>query len=340
MEFYFLYICTKHFTLELAIYIKNLLYNHDKVIIPGLGTLQTEYKPAQINSGSRTISPPSKSLVFDKVFETSDGVLANFISNQKKITNEKAEAFLSEQITSLLQKLDSGETVFLDGIGYFSKENNNIRFEPEQGVNFLTDSFGLSKIDYNPIEFNTIPKHTPQPMKTPKKRSYALLIVIFAILILAGGGVATYLYNPGIITKVKNFIKKPSIASVTTVKNKDTTTSIQNDTLKANDLEKSVDKTNDKKTALSIKTKTDTPKVKASSSFYIIAGSFKTFKRASILANQLKKEGYKPEVIQFDQDPFRVSLGEFADRAQADEEFNKIIAKKGTGTVWLLKKNL
>jgi len=58
------------------------------------------------------------------------------------------------------------------------------------------------------------------------------------------------------------------------------------------------------------------------------------------LANQLKKEGYKPEVIQFDQDPFRVSLGEFADRAQADEEFNKIIAKKGTGTVWLLKKNL
>ena len=139
MEFYFLYICQKHFIVELAIYIKNLLYNHDSLIIPGLGLLQTVYKPAEINSAQHAINPPSKTLLFDKNITSSDGLLEKFISAQKKITKKSAENLISDQINELHQKLDSEETIFWEGIGYFSKENGIIRFEPEQEANFLTD---------------------------------------------------------------------------------------------------------------------------------------------------------------------------------------------------------
>lgn len=325
--------------MELAIYIKNLLYNYDKIVVPGLGTFQTMYKPAQINSHGRTISPPSKTIVFSGESIAPDDVLADFIANHKNISKSAAENSIETQVKSLIQKLDSCETIYLEGIGYFSKDDNKVlRFEPEQDANFLTDSFGLSKIDFNPIEFK--PKQNQQMAKAPKKRSYAWLIIILLILVLAGGGVATYYYNPGGITdRVKGLLAtKPKAIEVS--KNTETAVVPQKDTAKPTELEKKVDNSTDKKIALSIKNDIEAKKVKENLAFYIIAGSFKTYERASILAKQLKKEGYTPEVIQFDQNLYRVSLGEYKDRAEADASFEKIKAKKGAEAVWLLKKNL
>lgn len=324
--------------MELAIYIKNLLYKYDKVVVPGLGTLQTIYKPAQINSNGRTISPPAKTVTFNSEAVASDGVLADFIATHKNIQKSAAENSIETQVKTILQKLDSCETILLEGIGYFSKDDNkSLRFEPEQDANFLTDSFGLSKIDYNPIELK--PKQNQQMTKSPKKRSYTAPIIILLILILAGGGVATYIYNPGgVVTRLKNLLPKSKIGEVT--RNTDTLSNPKKDSVKPTEVEKTVDQSTDKKIALSIKNNIASKKTKESLTFYIIAGSFKTYQRASVLAKQLKKEGYTPEIIQFDPNLFRISLGEYKDRRQADTEFEKIKAKKGADAVWLLKKNL
>jgi nucleoid DNA-binding protein len=323
---------------ELAIYIKNLLYNHDKVIVSGFGALKTVYKPAEINSSQHTIHPPSKTLEFDGSKVPSDGLLEKYIASQQGITQKNAEELISNQIQAETQKLDSGETLFWEGIGYFSKENDAIRFEPEPEANFLTDSFGLSKIDYKPAEFKFSPKHTISKEITSKKKIHTYLIIFPLVILVLGGGIATYFYYPDILSTFKRITQKPSVTKPS--KNAQTLTTTTKDTSKESELEQFMDKTTDKKKALSINPTPDTLAVQENVSYYVIAGSFKTYERATILANQLKKEGYKPEVIQFDEELFRVSLGEFKNKSQALIELDKIKESKGEDAVWLLTKKI
>jgi len=320
---------------ELAIYIKNLLYNHDCVIISGLGMLKTVYKPAEINSSQHTISPPSKTLTFDSGVSVSDQSLEKFIASQQHISEKKASKLISNQIALFLQKLEDGETIFWDGIGYFSKKDSVLRFEPEPDANFLTDSFGLSKIDYSPVEFRLSSKYS---VVAHKKKSYAYAIMFLLIVLVIGGSIAIYLYYPDIQTKFKKLTQKT--VTIEPVKIAEPVIKTPKDTAKQTDLEQFVDKSTDKKKALALKTAQGTPTIPEKTSYYIIAGSFKTFERASILAKQLKKEGYKPEIIEFEPNLFRVSLGEFKDKPEALKGLDKVKASKGDGAAWLLTKKI
>jgi nucleoid DNA-binding protein len=344
---------------ELAIYIKNLLYNYDRVIIPGFGSLQTLYKAAQINTSDNSIAPPSKYLVFEPDSAISDELLIHFIASQRKINIEESEEFLSGQLSTIHQKLDSGETILLEGIGYFSKENGVIRFDKEEGVNFLTDSFGLSTIDYKPVEFDLAPieppkipeiekNETSETTYIPRKKNQAIIFIIIGFIVLAGVGAVAYVYNPGMIINIKKHLTKSSVnrSPETTPDNKtdlsDTTVvkTDTKDTTHQSDLETFFDKSTDKKSALAITKDSVSSTPSGNIEYYIIAGSFKTYKRASLLAKELKKEHYKPEVIQFDQELYRVSLGEFKDKNEAAKELEKLKVAKGEDAVWLLAKKI
>lgn len=321
--------------MELAIYIKNLLYNNDSVIISGLGTLRTVYKPAEINSAQHTISPPSKTLAFDGNVTVSDGSLENFIAAQQSTTKKNAENLISKNITSVNKKLDAGETIFWEGIGYFSKENGTLRFEPEQNATFLTDSFGLSTIDYKPVELKLAPKPSEVVYK---QRNYTYLVAISVIVLVVGAAIAIYFFNPGILDKFKTTDRKAVVSHTRT--NADSLAASKKDTTKHSDLEQVVDKSTNKKNALSPIKANSSPSDTEKALYYVIAGSFKTYERATILAKQWKKEGYKTEVMQFDQALYRVSLGEFKDKPTALQELDRIKACKGPEAVWLLTKKM
>jgi nucleoid DNA-binding protein/cell division septation protein DedD len=323
---------------ELATYIKNLLYNHEKVIIHGLGALQTVYKAAEINSSQRTINPPSKKLVFDVNSANSDGLLEKSIAAQNKITKKAAEMMVSEQVQQFMQKLNSGETILLENIGYFSKENEIIRFECAQEANYLTDSFGLSKVEFKPAEFKLSGKNTDHEQVTKKRRSYTYVIMFLILVVLVGGGIGTYLYYPDLVKTFKKFTQKEP-AKAQPLENTNAQKNL-NDTTKQSDLAQVVDSNTNKKAALSLNTMKNAPTAPEKISYYIIAGSFKTYDRATILSKQLKKEGFTPEVIQFDREIFRVSLGEFKDKPEALKELDKIKSRKGEGAVWLLTKKI
>ena len=95
------------------------------------------------------------------------------------------------------------------------KLTKHFGFEPEQEASFLTDSFGLSEIDYRPVRLKLSSQQTQQPVKPARKRSFTLLIVIMSIVIVIGGaGVAIYFYNPGIISKFKNILTKAPVTEV------------------------------------------------------------------------------------------------------------------------------
>ncbi len=324
--------------MELALYIKNLLYNNDIVIIPGFGRMLAKYKPAEINSSDNSIVPPSKYVIFEASPMISDGVLTKYIAQQKMIGEQEAEQYIADEVKSLNHKLDSGETIMLEGIGYLSKEHGTIRFEREQDVNFFTDSFGLSKIDYKKVELKLTPQHNIEVTPVKRKINYLLWAMILSVMVIIGGAIVVYLFYPNLVSK---YIKIQQISPAQVLPQEDTNTFSKNqkDTTRANDLEKFFDNATDKKKALAINQKTtNTVKNQFDGSYYIIAGSFNNFERASKFVKRLDKQGYKSEVIQFNQETFRVSLGEYKDKNKALAELEKIRAARGEDAAWLLSK--
>jgi hypothetical protein len=318
---------------DLAFYIRNLLYNHEVVIIPGFGAFLTKYKPAEINSSEKIVTPPSKYLAFNCALTQTDGILANYITTNKKISNPEAELYIEREVSLLNKKLDSEETILLDGIGYLSKKDGVIRFEREQDANFYTDTFGLSKVEFRNVEVKlTSPKDFEAPVR---KKSHAWIYMLIILFIFIGGITYVYFYYPGLAKKALGIFQHPVVQNKV-VPEKD---SLKNEK-DTSSLQKFYDSATNKKNALAIKQlKPNNAKMVApGTKFYIIAGSFNTFERAAKFSKQQNKQGNKSEVIQFNQNTFRVSLGEFEDKEQGLEELGKIRAIKGNESAWLLSK--
>jgi cell division protein FtsN/nucleoid DNA-binding protein len=126
-------------------YISGLLYRYQCVSIPGFGAFLSEWQSAQIAEGHNSFVPPRKVISFNSNIKTNDGLLANHIALQEKISYENALAKIQTQVTFWLEKLQNKEVLTLENIGeIFSNSENNLVFKPNTSVNYLMDSFGLS----------------------------------------------------------------------------------------------------------------------------------------------------------------------------------------------------
>ena len=126
-------------------YISGLLYRYQCVSIPGFGAFLSEWQSAQIAEGHNSFVPPRKVISFNSNIKTNDGLLANHIALQEKITYETALAKIQTQVVFWLEKLENKEVLTLENIGeVFLNSENNLVFKPNTSVNYLMDSFGLS----------------------------------------------------------------------------------------------------------------------------------------------------------------------------------------------------
>ena len=126
-------------------YISGLLYRYQCVSIPGFGAFLSEWQSAQIAEGHNSFVPPRKVISFNSNIKTNDGLLANHIALQEKISYETALAKIQTQVVFWLEKLQNKEVLTLENFGeVFSYSENNFVFKPNTSVNYLMDSFGLS----------------------------------------------------------------------------------------------------------------------------------------------------------------------------------------------------
>jgi hypothetical protein len=126
-------------------YISGLLYRYQCISIPGFGAFLSEWQSAQIAEGHNSFVPPRKVISFNSNIKTNDGLLANHIALQEKISYESALAKIQTQVAFWLEKLHNKEVLTLENIGeVFSNSENNLVFKPNTSINYLMDSFGLS----------------------------------------------------------------------------------------------------------------------------------------------------------------------------------------------------
>jgi len=129
-------------------YIKDLLYRYDCVIVPNFGAFIANQKSAKVE-GNKFL-PPFKQITFNSLIQNNDGLLANHIAQTDKMPYETALNFIKFEVEEWIDKL-LDEELILEGIGNFFLVNDVIQFEPDNSINFLTSSFGLSNFIHESI---------------------------------------------------------------------------------------------------------------------------------------------------------------------------------------------
>ena len=129
--------------------IVNLLLRHNCVIVPAFGGFVAQSSGALIDMDSGVITPPRKSVLFNKQLVNNDGLLISHISSEYKIEYASSENFLKTKVDEWHAQLKEGKRVSIDKIGHlFLDAERNISFEQDRFFNLLLQSYGLNKVHF------------------------------------------------------------------------------------------------------------------------------------------------------------------------------------------------
>ena len=130
-------------------HIRDLLYHHDCVVVPGFGGFVTNERPARIDRVSGSFYPPAREVGFNARIDHNDGLLISHVSARLSMNYVDAKNLVESFVEKVKSRLVAGRPVPFEGIGQFVVDrNHNLQFEPDPLANFLSDSYGLSFFRY------------------------------------------------------------------------------------------------------------------------------------------------------------------------------------------------
>lgn len=197
--------------MQIEKHISDLLYRYQCVTVPGFGAFLTETVSAHVTGSASSFFPPKKVVSFNANVKNNDGLLANHVALQEKMSYELAVIKIGDVVNEWTYLLQNRNRVVLKNIGEISVNNEmNWVFEPANTVNYLTDSFGLTPFVSPEItreilkqEVEALEENTPIIFTPERKKDYSYLkyAAIFVVMLGAGGfGYKTY-YDQQIETK-------------------------------------------------------------------------------------------------------------------------------------------
>jgi hypothetical protein len=153
---------------EIDSYISLLLYNHECVIIPGFGGIVAQKTPSRFLESTQMMLPPSKKISFNIALSQNDGLLANEISVQKKISFDAALGLASDYGIFIKKELKTNGIYAIMGIGIFEQTSDStIRFEPKVTTNFLKSSYGLQAVTAIKLNVEQPIENSDKKVETP-----------------------------------------------------------------------------------------------------------------------------------------------------------------------------
>lgn len=139
--------------MDIRAFIRELLFGHDCVILPGFGGFIGNYTPASIDRNTGTFNPPVKQISFNRHLNHNDGLLVGRISKVTGLNYGDARNLVDEFVRDLNSRLSKGERIVFDHLGTFVfNHENSLQFEPDRRVNYHLDSYGLETFQYAPVE--------------------------------------------------------------------------------------------------------------------------------------------------------------------------------------------
>jgi CCDC81-like prokaryotic HU domain 1/CCDC81-like prokaryotic HU domain 2/SPOR domain len=318
---------------DITAFIRELLFGHDCVIVPGFGGFIGNYTPARIDKSTGTFYPPVKLISFNRNLNHNDGLLAGKISGTSSVSYGDARNLVEEFVTGIRKRLEKGEKVVFDNIGSFvNNHEGNIQFEPDRNVNYHLDSYGLEPFQCLPLEGYDVRKRIIRHVeKDPVKQASLRKILWRAAVIIP-------LLSLIVVVSLKTDLLKTKVEA--TSMNPLVKAEFESNK-KAVDEGNIVESTNVEEKTKPISDESGIPEIIVPASaetnaYFVITGSFKSEENAVSQVNMLKEEGFSPEIVSANNGFYRVCAIRCNDLSTAVTKKDSI-SKKFPGT-WVSRK--
>lgn len=319
--------------MDITAFIRELLFGHDCVVIPGFGGFLGNYTPARIDKSSGTFYPPVKQISFNRNLNNNDGLLIGRVSAFAKINYGDARNLVEEFVSGVRRKLEKGEKVVFDNIGSFiNNHEGNVQFEPDRNANYHLDSYGLEPFQCLPLEGYDVRKRIirnidKDPVQQASLRKIlwraAVIIPLLSLLVLVPlktdffkARIETTTMNPLVSAEFENNKKAVDENSNAEIANPEEKTEQVTPIIQPPEIIKSI------------------PEV--TYTYFLITGSFKSKVNADSQMNVLKEEGFSPEIVTADNGFYRVCAITCNNLSVAVTKKDSIV-KKFPGT-WISRK--
>ena len=293
--------------------ISHLLYYNDCVILPNFGAFVLKSKSAYIEDNE--FFPPSKYVSFNSMLKDNDGLLAKFISEERKISYKKSLKLISDEVKLLNEKLSEDLIFDTEYLGIFElKEKNTLIFNPDFSINFDSSVFGLNSFVRKPI-INISSKRAADKSQFDTNNLLRYAAIFISILGLSYFGYFNY----------NNYLNNEKLKNIAIAQEK-ILENVQTATFNLGDLPP-------------INVNVKAPIVKDNSTYYsVIAGAFRSKRNAEKHLNTLIIDGYQASYTTVNpKGLFRVAYARLKTRKEAAELILKI--KTSGQDAWLLIEN-
>lgn len=126
--------------------ISELVVDHDRVGLPGVGTFYADVVPSTFSDRGYTINPPYRRLSFLPNAAEND-LLVNFYSEVNGIPAEVAREYLTQFLSELAAVLRKRKSIMLPGLGRLrATKENNFFFVPDEKLDIYPEAFGLDSV--------------------------------------------------------------------------------------------------------------------------------------------------------------------------------------------------
>ena len=309
-------------------HISALLYRYQCVTVPGLGAFLTEIRPAYLDAGTHTFYPPKKLISFNANVKNNDGLLANHIALQEKISYSDAVAAITVAVDRWKQALNNFDVITLKNLGEMGlNTEGSLVFTPDTPINYLTEAFGLSAVaspavkrEVYKAEVEALEEKAPIVFTPERKRSYSYLkyAAVFAVM-LGAGAVGFKTYND-------NRVATQTLAVQNAVQQK-VEQQIQQATFFIDNPIPAV--TLPLKEAVAVKMP-----------YHVVAGAYKSEANADKAMNDLKAKGFKARRLKANKfGLFPVLYGSYAHYTEAKQTMREIHTT-GDKEAWILVQEL
>ena len=338
--------------LKIDRYIQTLLFKHNCVIIPSFGGFVGNYKGAEIHPTQHIFTAPCKQLVFNKNLTINDGLLANIIVQEEKVTYSEALELIDKDVFKIKHLLSIGEKVELRSIGFLRLDvEKNIQFNPVSLTNYATSSFGLHSFQSSAIQRGSFVSEVGKTFKDrpavkaktnlKKYRKYALFVLPIVILLFLLPFTAVLkdkvqLQTSGFFSSAETNLYQPESHNF----NLHLAEIVPLQVIESNEITINTEAT-DAAFAVAETTKVSTTAIQAateitSGSFTLISGCFAILENAEKQVEQLKYKNINARIIGKTKNGlYRVSCGSYSNVNEANQAM--ISLKTQQTEVWVLK---
>jgi nucleoid DNA-binding protein len=349
-------------------YIKLLLNERKRVILPGFGNLEVRETRGAVPASGEQIEPPGLKVRFDTGFSKDDGLLASAIASGEKLEEEEARQRVLELVDSIKFSLDKGEPHQLDGVGSLSKDSDGkVHFRIDRDWVLEPEQFGLEPLDLLELDENEEIESVPaEPVTLGENEAFAVeperpaasphrRVAMTsapgshtrheekrprrwrAVWLVAGGLIVVLVVLILIPSGKDKFLGGKSVPPAVNAgpdpSNGTQPSSTGSTETGAQDFESLTPEALEQESAASV-SEPDQPVEK--DKYFLIAGSFSHLRNASELQDQLKNKGIAAEVMITENRMYRVSVGSFASMKEAESALATLQTRPGLESCWIL----